>query len=358
MKKIVFLFAVGMLTISANAQTQENFNARPQVLTSNLQAYLQQQCWQFMGMSVSGTETIEGNGALVSGTSATPIQHTGIYTQPLALVPNTKISFAYKFNTAVTARRWLKLSITDANNNLVATVDSVELTGKAGNSVYTYANTLNVQLQPAAYKLHINYQGVGTGSRIAIDELKINASTYYPTGCNQSPQATTDIIQGNDQYIASGNLLANDKDPNGESLTAKLVGNTNDGHVTLAADGSFTFTPKESFNGSSTSFTYIICDNGSPALCSNITTATIQFPTKTTTHNSLVDVNAAYNNGSVVIAWATAGEENNTHFEVERSTDGTAFKTLGNVPAQVNDNAKHNYTFSNEVGYSTICITD
>jgi VCBS repeat-containing protein len=50
-------------------------------------------------------------------------------------------------------------------------------------------------------------------------------------------------------------VLANDTDPNGCALTATLLHGPKHGTLTINANGSFTYTPKEGFRGTD-SFTY------------------------------------------------------------------------------------------------------
>jgi hypothetical protein len=71
---------------------------------------------------------------------------------------------------------------------------------------------------------------------------------------------------------AAEGVLANDNDPEGDSLTAILVsGPSSDPSFTLNGDGSFTYTPDPAFDGYDT-FTYKVNDGSSD---SNVATATL-----------------------------------------------------------------------------------
>ena len=48
---------------------------------------------------------------------------------------------------------------------------------------------------------------------------------------------------------------------------------------------------------------------------------------------------------SVNVNWATASEKNSDRFEIQRSTTGEAFKTVGTVKGQGNTSSAHNYAF-------------
>lgn len=68
-----------------------------------------------------------------------------------------------------------------------------------------------------------------------------------------APQAAADSYTANEDEVltvsASGGVLANDTDANGDSLSAQLVTGPSHGTVSLNADGSFTYTPNADFAG-------------------------------------------------------------------------------------------------------------
>ena len=69
-------------------------------------------------------------------------------------------------------------------------------------------------------------------------------STPPPPGPeNQAPDAVADSFETQQGEAVSGNVLPNDSDPDGDTLT--VTGNTDpaNGTVTVDADGSFTYTP-------------------------------------------------------------------------------------------------------------------
>ena len=45
------------------------------------------------------------------------------------------------------------------------------------------------------------------------------------------------------------------------------------------------------------------------------------------------------------VAWATASEKNNDHFDVQRSNTGAAFETIGSVKGQGTSTTAHAYAF-------------
>ncbi|MES9818725.1 MAG: Ig-like domain-containing protein [Candidatus Thiodiazotropha sp.] len=87
-------------------------------------------------------------------------------------------------------------------------------------------------------------------------------------------------VAQNDEYntqqdtvlsIAAPGVLSNDNDPDGDPMSATLVGNVLNGNLTLNADGSFVYAPDAGFTGTD-SFTYTANDAGG---ASNAATVTI-----------------------------------------------------------------------------------
>ena len=154
-------------------------------------------------------------------------------------------------------------------------------------------------------------------------------------------------------HHATGNVLLNDS-LHGPATQARcyLISDSPDGSVQLNPDGNFSFVPKANFSGSSTRFTYKVCDN-SPcsALCSEDATVTINFPTNAFLPISVIDFNGLYRSGgNVVINWITTFEEHSKFFEVQRSMDGIEWETVGQVEAQGVSKNNHLYAYTDNVG--------
>lgn len=60
----------------------------------------------------------------------------------------------------------------------------------------------------------------------------------------------------------------------------------------------------------------------------------------------LISFKAVLKNNTAELAWATANEENSSHFIIERSTDGFVFNTIGTVNSNVNSSSIKYYAFS------------
>ena len=89
---------------------------------------------------------------------------------------------------------------------------------------------------------------------------------------NRVPVAQDDQFTVNNHEKLTGNVLANDSDPDGNPLTVKtsLIRQPMFGTVVMQANGTFTYTPNKGYAGTD-SFTYEVCDNGNPALCAQAT---------------------------------------------------------------------------------------
>jgi len=328
--------------------TADNFNSRPGVRLSEVKGYLQGNCWFFSDFDVNRSgwaPNMEGDGAMVSGTGASATERTGIYTPLLDIAATIKVAFIYSFNQPVQDRRWIKIYAADGNDNPLFLLDSLELTGSSAGHTYNYDKSLSIAT-PGQYKLYINYQGIGGNTRIAIDQLNIDAAHHYQSTCNIAPVALKDKFAGTASHTATGNVLSNDYDPNHETMTAYLLSESPDGRVELQKDGQFAFTPKEGFTGNSTQFSYKVCDNGSPSLCSITTTATIRFPARST----LTSFQALYSRKEVAISWDKASDNHSALFEVERSLDGTYFQKVGEVTAE---DATKAYSFVDKMHEAT-----
>ncbi|WP_375448421.1 Ig-like domain-containing protein [uncultured Fibrella sp.] len=117
------------------------------------------------------------------------------------------------------------------------------------------------------------YQVCDTGTPPACSTavMTIDVDPTPPTGTtNTAPVAIDDALLTAPNTSATATVAANDRDPQGQPLTfTRLTGPTN-GTVVFSPTGSYTYTPAPGFVGSD-GFTYQVCDNASPVLCSTAT---------------------------------------------------------------------------------------
>jgi VCBS repeat-containing protein len=116
----------------------------------------------------------------------------------------------------------------------------------------------------------------GLKSQSVASDVTSNGSYTLAGNCvpNQPPVAANDSYAATEDTVltvAAPGVLTNDSDPDHNTLTASLVGSPAHGTVSLASDGSFTYTPSADFNGGDT-FTYKANDGKAD---SNVATVTI-----------------------------------------------------------------------------------
>ena len=98
-----------------------------------------------------------------------------------------------------------------------------------------------------------------------------NATVTITVTESAPPVATADEYTTEEDTPISGNVGTNDTEPDGSPLNFILLTTPNNGDVVLNADGTFTYTPGNNFNGTD-SFTYSACD---PTPICDATTVTI-----------------------------------------------------------------------------------
>jgi len=87
--------------------------------------------------------------------------------------------------------------------------------------------------------------------------LSAPATVFLTVGAGNGPPVSNDdaYATAEDTPLNGTSVLADDADPNGDTLTAVLVAGPANGALVLNADGTFTYTPAANFNGLD-SFTY------------------------------------------------------------------------------------------------------
>ena len=99
-------------------------------------------------------------------------------------------------------------------------------------------------------------QGVGNTGAIAGGwSLEITSADGAPIAAPNSFQSQARRLLS----VPADGVLSNDRDPDGDALTAVLAGQPKQGSVSLQPDGSFTYTAKKKAKGTD-SFTYLAQD--------------------------------------------------------------------------------------------------
>ena len=127
------------------------------------------------------------------------------------------------------------------------------------------------------YMPNLNYNGPDSFTFRANDGMANSNTVTYSitvTPVNDAPVAVADSYALNEDgtlTVAAPGVLGNDTDVENNTLTAVLNTNVSNGSLSLAANGSFTYTPTANFCGTD-SFTYHANDG---AANSNIVTVTL-----------------------------------------------------------------------------------
>lgn len=349
-------------SLNLHAQINENFNSRSGVSVYDVKGFLQNSCWIFSGIEMNATNPIEGDGSLETFYNSNGF--SSIYTPVLDVPGNITVNFTYTVNAAFVAgeKKIITVYLTDDYSTIAGDpIGTLEITEATPGETYT-ANFSKMPVGSGGYRVLILIESINGTTPLIIDEVKTSAPLYYLTGCNASPVAIADTITGNFDYTAMGDVSVNDYDPNGLGFTVYLIDNSPNGHVDLNTNGTFTFTPNSGFAGRSTTFTYQICNWGSPELCSPIVTVVINFENKDDNilPVSLINFEGSLNKDGkgVSLTWRTNFEQNNKHFEVQRSFNGTEWTSVGTVKGAGNSGTVINYAYNDLLSKGTMARND
>ena len=154
----------------------------------------------------------------------------------------------------------------DTGNGADSDIDSSALTVSLGSNVSH--GTLSLASNGSfAYTPNPDFNGTDSFNYILSDgDLTDTATvTLTVTPVNDPPVATDDAYTVNEDGTLSGNVVTDDtgngadSDIDSSPLTASLGSNVSHGTLSLASNGSFTYTPNPDFNGTD-SFTYVLSD--------------------------------------------------------------------------------------------------
>lgn len=155
----------------------------------------------------------------------------------------------------------------DPGQTLTASIVSNPMHGTVvlnPNGTYTYTPTAGYVGDDK-----FTYQVCDNGTPSLCTTATVDLNIYATEALNLPPVANSDVFTRTPTGSATGNVLINDKDPEGGILTINTtptVGPTN-GTVVINPDGTFTYTPNPGYTGPD-QFVYEICDNYTPKACS------------------------------------------------------------------------------------------
>ena len=129
--------------------------------------------------------------------------------------------------------------------------------------------------------------------------MQFGIGNNYNYSCNDAPIAVNDAATVAEDGVLNGaSVLLNDSDPEGNTLTVNTtpVLSPTSGTLVLSSNGTYTYTPNANFFGTD-SFTYEVCDNGTPSQCD---TAVVTI-TVTPVNDAPIAVNDAYSTNEDVV---------------------------------------------------------
>ena len=345
MMKTTLLLIAAFAVVSAKAQPfQQHFEGSANSLSGN--------CWTISGLITTSdpSDVIHGQGSIYSNPPTSGITRD-ITTPVLNITSNSlTVSFNYKVSSQINgnATRTIEVGLIDVNGNFTS-LQTVTMDKNSPTTVQTFNQTFTVATGVEKLVLKLG-GGDGDGnSRLIIDDLTTSAAALYGSGvCNSAPVAVNDIFFGAIGAAATGNVITNDNEPNGETMTASIVQNSNDGNVVLNSNGTFVFTPRANFTGNSTTFTYKLADNGFDPMTSNTATVTINFFANIPLPVKLISFDAKYTKPNVTLSWSTAMEKNFSHFVIEYSTDGVNFNQAAVVFGAGESDSRKDYTYTDK----------
>ena len=116
--------------------------------------------------------------------------------------------------------------------------------------------------------------------------------TIQPTDAPNTTNANDDAYTTTPDAVISQNVLVNDNDVEGDNQTVTANTNPNNGTVTVAPNGDFTYTPNPGFAGTDM-FTYTICDDNADQACDTATVYITVGGIENTT-DAIADINNTF----------------------------------------------------------------
>ena len=324
-----------LLSNRSFAQISESFENSLTSLSSN--------CWQFTNVSWNNTSPIAGIGSASADLSAD-------MRTPYLNITSTSFTVSFKYELTAklsgTQTRTIQIGIVDVSGNYTS-LQTITLDKNSPTTVQSFSNTYTLA-STGVRKLVINVGGSGGGAQILLDDLSSNASFKYGPAnhCNSAPVANKDTFYFTIPGPYVGNVITNDSEPDGETLSATVLSVSPDGTVIMNTNGTFSFVPNPGFTGTESNFTYQICDGGYEQICAaSLVKLYFQESSPAPLPVKLISFQGNMNNSKVSLSWSVAENESDDHFEIEKSSDGKAFSTAG-IVAATNKAGAESYSYN------------
>ncbi len=170
----------------------------------------------------------------------------------------------------------VRVEVVSVQNNGDAAALVSPFVGQGPCLTYVFENTLNLD-QTVTVELYDVQDTLLFTTPVFITN---NYSNVVDSTCGTVPANNAPPVAGNDilgvDYV-NANLLANDTDADGDSLTASLAETPSSGSVVVNPDGTFLYTPEDGFSGN-VRFRYQVSDGTSMAEIPGLVTLRVPPP--------------------------------------------------------------------------------
>lgn len=276
-----------------------------------------ERCGDSFGMSGTGTNTI-----LYASGAGTTSNSINIYM--LNTSDGASFSLESKINVATTNQQWANRTVEPVTNGLSSDL-WIKMGGGPARRITVGDNVSNVRTGTLAFAIT---DGVGEGqASIGYGGLKLlttpnnNKFLIFAGGNNSNAGVRTKVLNVTNETTVT-------------TYGIDSLGPTT-GYVTNA-NGSGDAATKDNGDGTYTIFS-LSTNNGLLAT----TTTTSILPV------TISSFNVAKRNKAVAVTWTTETEINNSGFEIQKSTNGIDFSTIGFVASKA-----YNGSSSQKLGYS------
>ena len=204
------------------------------------------------------TYTVADDDGTISNVATVTVTVTPVNDAPVALAD---VSTVGEDDTTATTIDVLA-NDTDVDGGTLS-INTVDVTGTLG-TVINNGTTVSYDPAGAFESLAAGETATDTFSYVVSDD---NGGTSTATvtvtiiGANDSPVAVDDEVMTTEDVPVSGNVSTNDNDADTtDALVYSLGDSPANGSVSLAANGTFTYTPAANFEGPTDTFTYSVSD--------------------------------------------------------------------------------------------------
>ena len=172
------------------------------------------------------------------GTATYTVSTIGGFRKPIGLgvSPDGSVAYVTNYNNA-------SVSLIDTGTNTVIDADPAT---PWNNAVRAVDQPIGLAVRP-------------DGNAVYVVGAPAYAAVLSPQPYHAAPVAGNDTVNTAEDTPVSGNVLANDNDPEGRALSVYTYTNPSHGTLILAPNGSFTYTPAPNYNGFD-NFTYTATD--------------------------------------------------------------------------------------------------